>query len=48
VEVPRCSMALGVPATIREGVLDEFHARMNVEAYVHRGEQFRTELRRLD
>jgi len=48
VEVPRCSMALGVPAKIREGVLDEFHARMNVEAYTARSAQFRDELRRLD
>ncbi len=48
VEVPRCSMALGVPAKIREGVLDEFHARLNVDAYVARGEQFRTDMRRID
>ena len=48
VEVPRCSMALGVPAKIREGVLDEFHARLNVDAYVARGEQFRTEMQRID
>jgi hypothetical protein len=41
-------MALGVPAKIREGVLDEFHARLNVDAYVARGEQFRTEMRRID
>ena len=37
-----------VPAKIREGVLDEFHARLNVDAYVARGEQFRTEMRRID
>ena len=48
VEVPRCSMALGVPAKIREGVVDEFHARLYVDAYVARGEQFRTEMRRID
>jgi len=29
-------------------VLDEFHARMNVDAYVARGEQFRTDMRRID
>ena len=48
VEVPRCAMALGVPAKIREDALPEFHARMNVDAYVARGESFRSELRRID
>jgi len=48
VEVPRCAMALGVPAKIREDAVPEFHARMNVDAYVSRGAMFREELRRLD
>ncbi len=48
VEVPRCSMALGVPAKIREDAVPEFHARMNVKAYTARGAQFRSELRRID
>ena len=48
VEVPRCSMALGVPTKIPEAEHDESHARQNVDAYVARGEQFRTEMRRID
>lgn len=48
VEVPRCAMALGVPAKIREEAVPEFHAQMNVDAYVQRGAQFREGLRRLD
>ncbi|MEM9467262.1 MAG: gamma carbonic anhydrase family protein [Actinomycetota bacterium] len=48
VEVPRCAMALGVPAKIREDAVPEFHAQMNVDAYVARGTQFREQLRRID
>jgi carbonic anhydrase/acetyltransferase-like protein (isoleucine patch superfamily) len=48
VEVPRCAMALGVPAKIREDAVPEFHARMNVDAYTARGAQFREQLRRID
>ena len=48
VEVPRCAMALGVPAKIREDAVPEFHAQMNVDAYTARGAQFREQLRRLD
>ena len=48
VEVPRCAMALGVPAKIRENAVEEGHSAMNVETYVRRGAQFATELRRLD
>ena len=48
VEVPRCAMALGVPAKIREDAVAEFHAKMNVDAYVARGAQFREQLTRID
>lgn len=47
IEVPRCAMALGVPAKIREDAVPEFHAQMNVDAYTARGEQFREQLRRI-
>lgn len=48
VEVPRCAMALGVPAKIRENAVAEGHAALNVEAYLRRGAEFASELRRLD
>ncbi|MEM9203731.1 MAG: gamma carbonic anhydrase family protein [Actinomycetota bacterium] len=48
VEVPRCAMALGVPAKIREDALPEFHAKLNVDAYTARAEQFRAQMRRID
>ena len=48
VEVPRCSMALGVPAKIREDAVPEFHAKMNVDAYIERAAHFRDQLRRID
>ena len=47
-EVPDRAMALGVPARIRPHAMEEFHAQMNVDTYIRRGEQFRAELRRLD
>ena len=48
VEVPRCAMALGVPAKIREDAVAEGHAEMNVSAYLERGKRFAAELRRID
>lgn len=48
VEVPRCAMALGVPAKIREDAVPEFHSRMNVDTYIARGRLFAAELRRID
>lgn len=48
VHVPPCAMALGVPATIREDAVPEGHARINVEAYIQRGREFRDQLRRID
>lgn len=48
VQVPRCAMALGVPAKIREDAVPEGHSRMNVDTYIQRGRQFAAELRRVD
>ena len=48
VEVPRCAMALGVPVKIREDAVPEGHATMNVDAYLARGREFASELRRID
>ncbi|MBT5207137.1 MAG: gamma carbonic anhydrase family protein [Acidimicrobiales bacterium] len=46
--VPPLSMALGVPAVIREGVLSEDTNRLNAVVYVERARQFRETLRRID
>ena len=46
--VPPQSMALGVPATVREGVVPEDANMVNAESYVQRGREFRDTLRRLD
>ncbi|MED6328106.1 MAG: gamma carbonic anhydrase family protein [Actinomycetota bacterium] len=46
--VPPLSMALGVPATIREGVVPEDANMFNANTYVQRGREFRDALRRLD
>ena len=46
--VPPLSMALGVPATIREGVVPEDANMFNANTYVQRGREFRDTLRRLD
>ncbi|MBI2710972.1 MAG: gamma carbonic anhydrase family protein [Actinobacteria bacterium] len=47
--VPSGAMALGVPATIREGTVDaQRHIRPGVEAYRRRVRQYRADLRRLD
>jgi carbonic anhydrase/acetyltransferase-like protein (isoleucine patch superfamily) len=43
-EVPPCSMALGVPAKIREGVLKEGANQQFADSYVRRAERYRTEL----
>ncbi|MFT5202986.1 MAG: carbonic anhydrase/acetyltransferase-like protein (isoleucine patch superfamily) [Candidatus Aldehydirespiratoraceae bacterium] len=48
VEVPRCAMALGVPAKIREDAVPEGHSQMNVDTYITRGRLFKAELRRID
>ena len=46
--VPPLSMALGVPARIRKGVVAAGANMTNVESYVARGRRYRSELRRLD
>lgn len=48
VEVPRCAMALGVPAKIREDAVPEDHSRLNVDTYIARARLFAAELRRID
>ena len=46
--VPPFSMALGVPAVIREGVVPEDANMLNAENYVQRAREFRETLRDLD
>jgi len=46
--VPPLSMALGVPAVIREGVVAEDTNMINAVVYVERARQFRETLRRID
>jgi len=48
VAVPRCAMALGVPAKIREDAVPEGHSQFNVDTYIARGRLFAAELRRID
>jgi carbonic anhydrase/acetyltransferase-like protein (isoleucine patch superfamily) len=47
-EVPSGAMALGVPATIKPGVVASGSFTKNVELYVANGHRYRAELRRLD
>ena len=46
--VPPLSMALGVPASVREGVVPENANMANAEVYVQLGQEFLDTLRRLD
>ena len=46
--VPQYSMALGVPATVREGVVPEGENISGALAYVQRISRFRQDLRRID
>ena len=46
--VPPLSMALGVPAVVREGVVAEDTNMINAIVYVERSRQFREMLRRID
>lgn len=48
VEVPRCAMALGVPARIREDAVAEGHSDENMESYLQRRKLYAAELRRID
>lgn len=43
-EIPPCSMALGVPAKIREGVLNEGANLLFADSYVSRAERYSAEL----
>jgi carbonic anhydrase/acetyltransferase-like protein (isoleucine patch superfamily) len=47
-EVPTGAMALGVPATLREGKVAEGQFAPIVAIYVERGRQYRRSLRRVD
>jgi len=46
--VPPLAMALGVPATIKEGAVTPGHFDLGVESYVQRTERYPRVLRRLD
>jgi carbonic anhydrase/acetyltransferase-like protein (isoleucine patch superfamily) len=46
--VPPLSMALGVPATIKEGVVEPGHFDYGWQSYVDRAKRFRQDLRRID
>lgn len=46
--VPPLAMALGVPATIKEGAVTPGHFDLGVESYVRRSERYKRKLRRLD
>jgi carbonic anhydrase/acetyltransferase-like protein (isoleucine patch superfamily) len=46
--VPPGSMALGVPASIREGAADIEMIRLSAEEYVENGQRYRRDLRRLE
>ncbi len=46
--VPPLSMALGVPAKIREGVVAEGTTLLNAHAYIERCRYYRENLRRID
>lgn len=45
--VPPLSLAVGVPAVIKEGVLEPGHFHYGVESYITRSARYRAELRRL-
>lgn len=47
-EVPSHAMALGIPATIKEGVVPERFTEQTVAVYVENGRRYRRGLRRLD
>jgi carbonic anhydrase/acetyltransferase-like protein (isoleucine patch superfamily) len=46
--VPPLALAVGVPATIKEGALQPGHFHHGVESYIARAERYRRDLRRLD
>jgi carbonic anhydrase/acetyltransferase-like protein (isoleucine patch superfamily) len=46
--VPDGALAVGAPATIKEGRARRADIEMAVLAYVHKGDRFRQQLRRID
>lgn len=46
--VPAGALAVGAPATIKEGRARSADIQMAVTAYLHKGDRFRRELRRVD
>lgn len=46
--VPEGALAVGAPATIKEGRARRADIEMAVQAYLHKAERFRRELRRID
>ncbi len=48
VDVPSGALAVGSPATIKEGRADASMIELAAESYVERGKRFREELRRVD
>ncbi len=47
-EVPGGAMALGIPATIREGAVEPGRFDRGVQTYVENGRRYREQLRRID
>ena len=46
--VPPLAMALGIPATIKEGAVEPGHFDLGMQSYVDRAKRYRANLRRLD
>jgi carbonic anhydrase/acetyltransferase-like protein (isoleucine patch superfamily) len=46
--VPSGSLAVGAPAVIKEGKARQADIEMAVNAYIHKGDRFRAQLRRID
>jgi carbonic anhydrase/acetyltransferase-like protein (isoleucine patch superfamily) len=46
--VPAGSLAVGAPAVIKEGKARQADIEMAVDAYIHKGDRFRAQLRRID
>lgn len=48
IDIPSGALAVGSPATIKEGRADASMIGLAVQSYVERGQRFRRELRRID
>jgi carbonic anhydrase/acetyltransferase-like protein (isoleucine patch superfamily) len=46
--VPAGALAVGAPAVIKEGKARQADIEMAVQAYIHKGDRFRSQLRRID